>query len=244
MSDPFEQIQYGNFRCCGMGVKAWQQIIAFIARVCRLMWPLLMAENVANRSRDQVAGHYGEPQKLRDWMKAFQENDDQDAFQRIFEYYREKLWRKLHLYRFYGFEPEDMFQDVNRDIARFLKNDIPHNLIGLVYRIADRKMVDFLRKESRLKKASIEVPLEEVEGSLAKQRLDQEAWGSGYDLQRFLFSKWVNAKQREILVLHFLLGHSLSEIQVQTGIPLNTVKSRLREGLRKLRAYSCKTEYV
>lgn len=175
-------------------------------------------------------------------MIAFKKHDDQDAFQQIFEYYREKLWSKLHLRRFYGYEPEDLFQEVNRDVARFLKKEIPKSLMGLVYRIADRKMVDFLRKEPRYKHAAMDVPFEEVDGSFALERLDQEAWASVYDLQRFLFSKWVNIKQREVLVLHFLLGHTLTEIHRQTGIPLNTVKSRLREGLRKLRVFTRKAE--
>jgi len=174
---------------------------------------------------------------LLNWMEAYRENDDQEAFHKIFEHYRQRLWQKLHLRRFYGYEPEDLFQEVNRDIARFLKNETPENLMGLVYRIADRKIVDFLRSKAYLQEKNTRVSLEDVEKRLSAEEPNQVDWSHTYDLQRFLFSRFINAKQREVLVLHYLLGHTIAEIQAQTGIPMNTVKSRLREGLRKLRHY-------
>jgi len=179
---------------------------------------------------------------LMSWMEAYRKSDDQDAFRRIFDHYRNRLWQKLHLYRFYGYEPEDLFQDVNRDIARWLKNETPHNLIGLVYRIADRKIVDFLRSKTPLQQRKLLVSMEDVEHYLTSQEPNQLEWSQSYDLQRFLFSKFINAKQREVLALFYLLGHTLAEIEDLTETPLNTVKSRLREGLRKLRSYLSRQE--
>ena len=175
--------------------------------------------------------------ELSYWIEAYRRDDDQEAFQKIFEYYRSRLWQKLHLRRFYGYEPEDLFQEVNRDVASFLKSETPQNLMGLVYRIADRKIVDFLRSKAPFQGKNALISLEVVENHLAGNETGQLDWSHSHDLQRFLFSKFINTKQREVLVLHYLLGHTIAEIQAQTGLPLNTVKSRLREGLRKLRHY-------
>jgi len=43
-------------------------------------------------------------------------------------------------------------------------------------------------------------------------------------------------EQRHVLVLHHVLGMSIPSISEEMGIPLETVRSRLRLGIRKLRA--------
>ena len=43
------------------------------------------------------------------------------------------------------------------------------------------------------------------------------------------------AERRQTLVLRLVLGHSIQEIAVMTKVPVNTVRSRLRTGLRELR---------
>jgi RNA polymerase sigma factor (sigma-70 family) len=39
----------------------------------------------------------------------------------------------------------------------------------------------------------------------------------------------------EVLVLHVMLGHTVEETSAMLGVPVNTVRSRLRRGLRTLR---------
>ena len=43
------------------------------------------------------------------------------------------------------------------------------------------------------------------------------------------------AEQRDALLAVTLLGFSASELSTATGVPLGTVKTRIRLGLRKLR---------
>ena len=45
----------------------------------------------------------------------------------------------------------------------------------------------------------------------------------------------LNELEREVLVLAHFGGLSQSEIAIRTGVPLGTVKSRTRGGLRRLR---------
>jgi RNA polymerase sigma-70 factor (ECF subfamily) len=49
-------------------------------------------------------------------------------------------------------------------------------------------------------------------------------------------------KQRQSVVLAFFGGHSYLEVSALLGIPLPTVKSRIRDGLRRLRAHLETTE--
>ncbi len=43
------------------------------------------------------------------------------------------------------------------------------------------------------------------------------------------------AERRKTLVLRLVFGHSIAEIANLTNVPINTVRSRLRTGLRELR---------
>jgi RNA polymerase sigma-70 factor (ECF subfamily) len=43
------------------------------------------------------------------------------------------------------------------------------------------------------------------------------------------------AAQRQTLILAFFEGYTHSEIAARTGVPLGTVKTRIRKGLAKLR---------
>ena len=45
----------------------------------------------------------------------------------------------------------------------------------------------------------------------------------------------IPAERRNTLVLRLVFGHSISEIAELTEVPINTVRSRLRTGLRELR---------
>ena len=44
----------------------------------------------------------------------------------------------------------------------------------------------------------------------------------------------ISADQRRVIVLHYLVGHSVEEISVETGMPVGTVKSHLARGRKAL----------
>ena len=56
------------------------------------------------------------------------------------------------------------------------------------------------------------------------------------DLVRHLLDD-LNEAQATVLLLHLMLGHSISEIACITGAPVNTVKTRLRLGKSTLRRW-------
>jgi RNA polymerase sigma-70 factor (ECF subfamily) len=44
----------------------------------------------------------------------------------------------------------------------------------------------------------------------------------------------IPAEQRQVIVLHYLVGQSVEQVAAETGVPVNTVKSRLARGRRAL----------
>jgi RNA polymerase sigma-70 factor (ECF subfamily) len=72
-------------------------------------------------------------------------------------------------------------------------------------------------------------PLDEVAARLDRRTIE-EAMGV------------LTPKQRQSVVLAFFGGHSYLEVSALLGIPLPTVKSRIRDGLRRLRAHLETTE--
>ncbi|WP_245926366.1 RNA polymerase sigma factor [Sulfoacidibacillus thermotolerans] len=58
-------------------------------------------------------------------------------------------------------------------------------------------------------------------------------WTLREDLQRSLGG--LRAEERIVLQLAYMEGHTLTEIAQALGIPLGTVKTRLHQGLRKMR---------
>ncbi|HAJ34435.1 MAG TPA: RNA polymerase subunit sigma [Chloroflexi bacterium] len=91
--------------------------------------------------------------------------------------------------------------------------------------------IDRLRREAR---HSIDdwQPYGEVEANMAT--LDTGAWTDGQLLRDLL--QQLPAEQRELIELAFYRGYTHSELAEGLGIPLGTVKTRLRAGMQRLRA--------
>lgn len=99
--------------------------------------------------------------------------------------------------------------------------------------IAHRRAVDKVRSEqssrerdTRHVRANPEVPVADV-GSTVETDLDRVR------VRRALAE--LTAAQRESIELAFFGGHTHSEVAVLLGLPLGTVKTRIRDGLIRLR---------
>jgi RNA polymerase sigma-70 factor (ECF subfamily) len=144
-----------------------------------------------------------------------------------------------HLLRFaYGYlgridAAEDAVQDV---FCRVLENPtIPENFRAWVYRICRNRCLDILRARSR-KRDDQELPNDshldaQITGDLTRlARREQQA-----RLRELLAA--LPANQREVLRLRYTEDLSRSEIAEVLGIRESLVKSRLFEGLQKLRQH-------
>ena len=128
---------------------------------------------------------------------------------------------------------EDVVQEAFTDLWKSAKRYNPDiatesTFVGL---LARRRAIDFARKESR--RPQLE-PLPDAESlphasieSSAAQRCESE------DIRAAL--KELPEETQQIFSLHFDEGMTHPEIVKKTGLPLGTVKTRLRRGLIDLR---------
>lgn len=96
--------------------------------------------------------------------------------------------------------------------------------------------IDRLRREGRRPRQA-EVATGDQDESIALERLlptDHEAWERGQHLRMLLAQ--LPAEQRQMIELAYFGGLTHAELAEQLGLPLGTVKGRLRLGLEKLRS--------
>ena len=128
---------------------------------------------------------------------------------------------------------EDIVQETFTDLWKSAKRfnvaiATESTFVGM---LARRRAIDFVRKESR--RPQLE-PL--PEGEILPQAAVESTSNlrcENAEVQAAL--KELPAETREIFVLHFEQGMTHPEIVEQTGVPLGTVKTRLRRGLIDLR---------
>lgn len=86
------------------------------------------------------------------------------------------------------------------------------------------------RRATRTESATLDAHAESLgEGS----PFDDPLWADGQELRRLLGA--LPAEQRELIELAFYRGHTHSELASLLGLPLGTVKTRLRTAILRLR---------
>lgn len=104
------------------------------------------------------------------------------------------------------------------------------NASAWVFQIARNKMIDRFRGEKKPLPADLEILSEQHEPDTA----DTVAIQDDIEALQTALGK-MKSKQRDIIEKAFLGEMTHSEIQEATGLPLGTIKSRIRLGLEKLR---------
>lgn len=165
------------------------------------------------------------------WMLAVRDRRDRAAFAALFDEYAPKLKGFAMRGGSSATEAEEIVQEVMltvwRKAAQFDPERAP--VSAWIYHIARNRQIDAFRKERR--------PLPEDPGLPSTVDLDggavlaveQEANALKEALAR------LNPDQREMIERAYLGELSHQEISSQTGLPLGTIKSRIRLGLERLR---------
>lgn len=167
-------------------------------------------------------------------VRAVAEQRDRAAFTEIFDHFAPRL--ESYLMRL-GLDPasaEEITQDVMVTLWRKanLFDETKSSLSTWLYRIARNRRIDLTRRD-RTEYVDPQSPviLEIESGS----ELDQEMDGQQRDdMVRNLIST-LPKEQLELVLLAFYESLSHSQIAERTGIPLGTVKSRLRLAFSRLR---------
>ncbi|MEW6263094.1 MAG: RNA polymerase sigma factor [Thermodesulfobacteriota bacterium] len=171
--------------------------------------------------------------------------DEEAAFEVLLARYRRPLFG--FLYRFLGRsdKAEEVFQEVFFEIIRARKRYRPDSKFAAwIFRIARNRAVDRLRRNGFREMESLDQQLNP--GQEGDSRLDHlagndpspEEMARSRQLEEALDKALAGLpeEQREVFWLKEKSELSIAEIAALTGVSQNTVKSRLRYALEKIRA--------
>ena len=159
---------------------------------------------------------------------------DVEAFETLYKRHNDSLFRYLMRLCRHRDTAEDLFQEVWGKIIKARERYRPTaKFTTFLYRVAHNCFIDHIRRNQRHQNtADIEPDTQQnpaegpdvaTERSLARRRLES-ALGDLPD------------EQRDVFLLHEEGGLSMDEIAHVTGVNRETIKSRLRYAVNKLRA--------
>lgn len=165
------------------------------------------------------------------WMIAVRDNRDRNAFSSLFDHFAPRLKGFIIRSGASAHQAEEIVQDVMLTIWRKAAQFDPHRaqVSAWIYQIARNRHIDIARKENRPMPEELkEEPGTEPDASQILG-LEQEAG----QLRQALDA--LKSDQREMIEQAYLGELTHKEISAKTGLPLGTIKSRIRLGLERLR---------
>lgn len=165
------------------------------------------------------------------WMLAVRDQRDRAAFARLFDHFAPRLKGVAIRSGMAPAQAEDVVQEVMLTVWRKAQLFDPERaqVSAWIYQISRNRQIDVIRKERRPVPEELKQPDAPQEDAAQMVALDQEV----QKLRAALSS--LKPAQRDIVEKAYLGELSHSEIHAQTGLPLGTIKSRIRLGLEKLR---------
>lgn len=179
---------------------------------------------MTNRPQDQLSDPTA-------WLIAVRDRRDRDAFAQLFRYYAPRLRAMLARSGCKGAAADDIIQDalmrVWHSAGQFDASRASAS--AWVYRIARNRQIDIIRRTQRPVPEALmaeDPPDPDASGQVA---FDQEARRLRGALDR------LSRDQRAVIEQAYMGDLSHSEISAATGLPLGTIKSRIRLALERLR---------
>lgn len=165
------------------------------------------------------------------WMLAVRDKRCKASFGHLFDYFGPRLKGVLCKSGLSHALAEDIVQDVMLTIWRKAGQFDPERaqVSAWVYQIARNRQIDVLRKVNRPLPEALKAPEESTPDATQIVALDQESRALRQALDQ------LKPSQREMVEHAYLGDLTHAEIQAKTGLPLGTIKSRIRLGLEKLR---------
>lgn len=166
-----------------------------------------------------------------EWMLRVRDARDRDAFAMLFDHFAPRLRGMLMKNGFGAAQADDVVQDVMLSVWRKAHSFNPEraNVSGWIFQIARNRQIDVIRKDRRPMPEELAMPEStDIDGEQVLG-IEQEAASLRAAISR------LNPEQRDLVQKAYLGELSHSEIQAETGLPLGTIKSRIRLGLERLR---------
>ncbi len=143
-------------------------------------------------------------------------------------------WRKVGDFHIAEEITQDTFLQVYKNLAQ-LKN--PKQFSGWMYVIANRLCLKWLQKNTSVMQSLEDIPMEEIEeSSYTHHVLEQrqtEVTENRHELVKRLLAK-LPESERTVVTLYYIGEMTAKEIGKFLGVSVNTVKSRLRRGRKRL----------
>ncbi|MEK0165393.1 sigma-70 family RNA polymerase sigma factor [Phaeobacter sp. JH20_36] len=165
------------------------------------------------------------------WMLAVRDNRCKVAFGRLFDYFAPRLKGVICRSGMPPSQAEEVVQEVMLTVWRKAAMFDPERaqVSAWIYQIARNRQIDVIRKERRPIPEELKLPEETQEDAAQILALDQETTKLRAALAR------LKPAQREMVEKAYLGELTHADIREQTGLPLGTIKSRIRLGLERLR---------
>lgn len=165
------------------------------------------------------------------WMLAVRDRRDRAAFCALFDYFAPRMRGMMMKSGMSSAVADDIVQDAMLSVWRKSASFNPEraDVAGWIFQIARNRQIDIIRKERRPVPEELATP--ETTGEHAEQVVAMEQETA--KLRAALAT--LKPEQRELVEKAYLGELTHSEIQVETGLPLGTIKSRIRLGLERLR---------
>ena len=143
-------------------------------------------------------------------------------------------WRKVGDFHIAEEITQDTFLSVYKNLAQ-LKN--PNQFGGWIYVIANRFCLKWLQKNKSVMQSLEDTPAEEIEEvsytHYASDQRQTEVTEDRHELVKKLLSK-LPESERTVVTLYYLGEMTAKEIGKFLGVSVNTIKSRLRRGRKRL----------
>jgi len=169
-------------------------------------------------------------------MEAYRDDDIQ-AFDRLFNRYKDVLYRYLVRQSGNPSQAEEMFQEVWAGLIKQRKRYIVKaKFKTYLFHIAHNKLIDYYRSNSRADILSYDDEDQTINESF--EHKDQPERQADVTSQLEILNVQLNklpAAQRDVFLLHAEAGMTLAEIAESMGVSRDTIKSRLRYALQRLR---------
>lgn len=166
------------------------------------------------------------------WMLAVRDERDVEAFSNLFDHFAPRLKGFLIKTGTAGAQAEEIVQDVMLTVWRKAVQFDPHRaqVSAWIYQIARNRQIDIIRKINRPIPDELNVPIDLECDASQMLALEQEAQHLKEALSKLSFD------QRQAIEKAYLGEMTHQQISELTGLPLGTIKSRIRLGLERLRS--------
>ena len=165
------------------------------------------------------------------WLMAVRDRQDRQAFVKLFDHFAPRLKGMFIKSGLSAARAEDIIQDTMLNVWRKAHLFDPHRAqaTSWIYRIARNRHIDVLRRENRPLPEELKIEDQPAEDASQIVALEMETEKLRSALMR------LRPEQRELVEKAYLGELSHSDIQAETGLPLGTIKSRIRLGMERLR---------